>query len=329
MNCGILIGKGVRFLNIDHLRYFLVLSQEMHYSRAAQRLNISQSGLSHAIAALEQELGVSLFQKSGRGIALGRYGAALLSQAQQIVALADSCLRHFQMLREGVGTLRLQTIPLLIIPTVTRLCRQFKQANPGCDFEFSTGMSSQVCQSVIQGKADIGFCSKILPDPQLVYAAIQRRAMVAAVPLDHPLARQDTVTLEETLPYPHVTYSWLSGQRDPVDRLFAPVRDRWHIAYQVEDANFILELVAQGFGITVLLDTPPVHRPDVKVLPLTHPVQESDFYSSAEAPLTPWAAWSGFSIFAWRNPRRKQILLFNNFLSHKNSRLERIPNGCF
>ena len=74
---------------------------------------------------------------------------------------ADSCLRHFQMLREGVGTLRLQTIPLLIIPTVTRLCRQFKQANPGCDFEFSTGMSSQVCQSVIQGKADIGFCSTI------------------------------------------------------------------------------------------------------------------------------------------------------------------------
>lgn len=55
-------------MNIDHLRYFLVLSQEMHYSRAAQRLNISQSGLSHAIAALEQELGVSLFQKSGRGL---------------------------------------------------------------------------------------------------------------------------------------------------------------------------------------------------------------------------------------------------------------------
>lgn len=137
----------------------------MHYSRAAQRLNISQSGLSHAIAALEQELGVSLFQKSGRGIALGRYGAALLSQAQQIVALADSCLRHFQMLREGVGTLRLQTIPLLIIPTVTRLCRQFKQANPGCDFEFSTGMSSQVCQSVIQARRTSASAPKSSPIP--------------------------------------------------------------------------------------------------------------------------------------------------------------------
>ena len=59
----------MRFLNIDHLRYFLVLSQEMHYSRAAQRLNISQSGLSHAIAALEQELGVSLFFRGPRGAA--------------------------------------------------------------------------------------------------------------------------------------------------------------------------------------------------------------------------------------------------------------------
>ena len=89
---------------------------------------------------------------------------------------------------------------------------------------------------------------------------------------------EESVTLEETLPYPHVTYSWLSGQRDPVDRLFAPVRDRWHIAYEVEDANFILELVAQGFGITVLPDTPPVHRPGVKRLPVTDPVQTSDFY---------------------------------------------------
>ena len=63
-----------------------------------------------------------------------------------------------------------------------------------------------------------------------------------------------------------------------MDRLFAPVRDQWHIAYEVEDANFILELVAQGFGITVLPDTPPVHRPGVKRLPVTDPVQTSDFY---------------------------------------------------
>ena len=290
-------------MNIDHLRYFLVLSQEMHYSRAAQRLNISQSGLSHAIVTLEKELGVSLFQKSGRGIALGRFGEALLPQAQQIVALADSCLRNFQMLKDGVGTIRLQTIPLLVIPTVTRLCRQFMGENPGCDFTFSTGMSRQVCQALTEGKVDIGFCSKIYSDPQLEYAPILRRSMVAAVPLDHPLAQQSSVTLEDTLPYPHVTYSWLSGQRDPVEALFAPVRDRWRIAYEVEDANFILELVAQGFGITVLLDTPPVHRPDVKVLPLTQPVQMGDFYIVRRKPPHPLANVDRFFDFCVEQAR--------------------------
>ena len=128
-------------------------------------MNISQSGLSHAIASLEKALGVTLFQKSGRGIALGRFGKALLPQARQIVALADSCLRNFQMLKEGVGTIRVQTIPLLVAPTVTRLCRQFKEDNPGCDFEFSTGMSSQVCQAVTEGKADIGFLLQDLQRP--------------------------------------------------------------------------------------------------------------------------------------------------------------------
>lgn len=290
-------------MNIDHLRYFLVLSQEMHYSRAAQRLNISQSGLSHAIVTLEKELGVSLFQKSGRGIALGRFGEALLPQAQQIVALADSCLRNFQMLKDGVGTIRLQTIPLLVIPTVTRLCRQFMGENPGCDFTFSTGMSRQVCQALTEGKVDIGFCSKIYSDPQLEYAPILRRSMVAAVPLDHPLAQQSSVTLEDTLPYPHVTYSWLSGQRDPVEALFAPVRDRWRIAYEVEDANFILELVAQGFGISVLLDTPPVHRPDVKVLPLTQPVQMGDFYIVRRKPPHPLANVDRFFDFCVEQAR--------------------------
>ena len=128
--------------------------------------------------------------------------------------------------------------------------------------------------------------------------------MVAAVPLDHPLAAQTSVTLEDTLPYPHVTYSRLSGQRDPVDRLFAPVRDRWHIAYQVEDANFILELVAQGFGITVLLDTPPVHRPDVKILPLTDPVWESDFYILRRRSPHPLASVDQFFDFCVKESQR-------------------------
>lgn len=292
-------------MNIDHLRYFIVLTQEMHYSRAAEQLNISQSGLSHAIAALEKELGVPLFQKSGRGIQLGRYGQALLPQAQQIVAMADSCLHSFRMLREGVGTIRLKTIPLLIIPTVTKLCRLFKEAHPDCDFQFSTGMSSEVCQALKEGKIDIGFCSNPMVDPALEYVSIQRRRLVAAVPLDHPLAGRESVTLEDTLPFPHVTYSWLSGQRHTMDRLFSPVKDRWNIAYEVEDADFIMELVSQGFGMAVMLETPPVFRPDVKLLPLTGPTEESHFYIARRRDPHPLAAVDLFFDFCVEESKKE------------------------
>lgn len=297
IQCWYLFGKGASAVNIDHLRYFLILAQENHYSRAAQRLNISQSGLSHAIAALEAELGLPLFQKRGRGIELGPYGAALLPQAQQIVTLADHCVRSFQMLRDGVGVIRLRTIPQLITPTVAKLCRLFKEENPDTDFSFTTGMSSEVCQSLLSGEADIGFCSKPLEDPALEYVPIQKRRMVAVVPLDHPLAARQAVRLAETLPYPHVTYSWRSGQRDAVDRIFAPVRQDWQIAYEVEDANFILELVAQGFGITVMLETPPVYRNDVKVLSLTDAAGESKFYIARRKQRSPIPSVGRFFAF--------------------------------
>ena len=87
-------------MNIDHLRYFLVLSQEMHYSRAAQRLNISQSGLSHAIAALEQELGVTAVQKN--------------------VYMLDGC------------TITLQPLPPGVLPNIPRTLVTFSGEDDAC-----------------------------------------------------------------------------------------------------------------------------------------------------------------------------------------------------
>lgn len=265
-------------MNIEHLRYFIVLARTEHYGQAAEKLCISQPGLSHAITALENELRVSLFQRSGRGIHLDRYGKLLLPEAERIVTMADNCVRNFQMLRQGVGVIRLCTIPLVIIPLVAGLARSFKDQYPQCDFEFSTGMSSTVYQSLKDRQIDIGFCSQVTYDPEMEYVPVQKQHMIVAVPLEHPLAAQDSATLEETLAYSHITYTWTSGLRDTIDRLFAPARDRWHIAYEVEDADFIMELVAQNFGITVMPEVPPVYRPGVKLLRLSAPAWESYFY---------------------------------------------------
>lgn len=103
--------------------------------------------------------------------------------------------------------------------------------------------------------------------------------MIVAIPKGHPLEQHKTVTLNETLDYPHVTFSWLSGLRNTIDQLFAPVRAQWNIAYEVEDADFIMRLVAHGFGITVIPEIPVTHlHPSVKLLRLSDPHWESHFY---------------------------------------------------
>lgn len=219
------------------------------------------------------------------------------------MALADSCLRNFQMLKDGVGTIRLQTIPLLVIPTVTRLCRQFMGENPGCDFTFSTGMSRQVCQALTEGKVDIGFCSKIYSDPQLEYAPILRRSMVAAVPLDHPLAQQSSVTLEDTLPYPHVTYSWLSGQRDPVEALFARCGTGGASPTRWRMPTSSWSWWPRASASPSCWTPRRVHRPDVKVLPLIQPVQTGDFYIVRRKPPHPLANVDRFFDFCVEQAR--------------------------
>ena len=77
-------------MNLTYLKYFLELAKIQHYGRAAELLGISQPGLSHAIAALEKELGMPLFKKDGRNIALNRFGKMLMPEAEKILPIMSS-----------------------------------------------------------------------------------------------------------------------------------------------------------------------------------------------------------------------------------------------
>lgn len=88
-------------INLQYLRYFLVLGRLQHYSKAPEQLHISQPGLSHVITALERTFGVPLFQKTGRGIVLSEYGKMLLPEAEKIVCLTQDCIHSFQQMKKG------------------------------------------------------------------------------------------------------------------------------------------------------------------------------------------------------------------------------------
>lgn len=267
-------------MNLFHLRYFVELARTQHYTRAAEKLCITQPSLSHAITQLERELGVALFEKNGRNTALTQYGEQFLSCAQQALSTLDEGVDSLKRAANGEGLIRLGLLRTLGEEFVPSLAARFLAANPGKDirFTFSTGVTQQLLESLSARRFDMVFCSR--PPVELGFTSIpvHRQDLVLIVPRDHPLACRHSVDLPDTLDEPLVCFSKASGLRNVVDGLYAQIGAAPHIAYETEEDQVIAGLVAHGFGIAVVPYMEMLLRLNVKILQISHPVWERNFY---------------------------------------------------
>jgi DNA-binding transcriptional LysR family regulator len=127
--------KGAVSMNLHHLRYFVTLAHLEHYTKAAKQLSITQPSLSHAIAALEEELNVRLFEKDGRSVVLTRWGNVFLKDVEEILAHLDSSVANLKMTGTGNGTIDIGCVRVLGASYVPGLMREFIKANPDKTFE--------------------------------------------------------------------------------------------------------------------------------------------------------------------------------------------------
>ena len=267
-------------MNLPQLRYFVELAHTQHFTRAAERLCITQPSLSHAITQLENELGVPLFERTGRATALTRYGEQFLSCVQQTLTTLDEGVDALQRVARGEGLIRLGLLRTLGVEFVPKLAARFLAANPDKDirFTFNTGVTQQLLEELLANRFDLVFCSQPPAELRLTAAPVSRQDLVLIVPRSHPLANLHTVDLADTLPYPQVFFSKGSGMRDIVDDLFAKIGGTPQIAYETEEDQVIAGLVAQGFGISVVPYMELLLRLDVKILQIDRPVWERNFY---------------------------------------------------
>ena len=267
-------------MNLLHLRYFVELAHTKHFTRAAERLCITQPSLSHAITQLETELGVPLFERSGRSTALTRFGEQFLTCAQQTLSTLDEGVDALQRVARGEGLIRLGLLRTLGVDFVPGLAARYLRENPDRNlrFTFNTGVTQQLLEGLTARRFDLVFCSQPPARLQLTAVPVSRQDLVLIVPRAHPLAALHAVDLAETLPYPQVYFSPGSGMRDVVDGLFAQIGGSPQIAYETEEDQVIAGLVAQGFGIAVVPYMEMLLRLDVKILQISHPVWERDVY---------------------------------------------------
>ena len=267
-------------MNLDHLRYFVRLAEVRHYTRAAEQLGISQPSLSHAINQIEAELGVPLFEKSGRNTTLTRFGEEFLECAEHSLSILDASIETLQRYGRGEGVVRLGFLRTLGINYIPQLTSDFLKADPDCNVQFSfhSGLSSELLEDLIQRKYDFVFCSE--PDPALGLnaVAVDSQELVVIVPKDHPLAERESISLAETLPYPAVCFAEGSGLRKIVDRMYDAVGGKPASVVETEEDEVIAGLVSSGFGTAVVPYMDMLEKLEVSVLKITDPPYSRNFF---------------------------------------------------
>lgn len=267
-------------MNLDHLRYFVKLSELRHYTRAAEQLCISQPSLSHAISQLESELGVPLFEKSGRNTVLTRYGEEFLECAQRSLGILDAGMESLQRSAKGEGVVRLGFLRTLGVDFIPKLTSDFIAADPnsGVEFSFHSDLSSGLIDGLLHHKFDLVFCSEPEKSLGLTATPVTSQKLVMIVPNGHPLADKESIGLAETLGYPAVWFAKGSGLRKVVDGMYEQVGGKPISVVETEEDEVIAGLVAAGFGIAVVPDMDMLHKLDISVLEITSPPYHRDFF---------------------------------------------------
>lgn len=268
-------------MNLSHLRYFVQLSRTRHYARAAEQLHITQPSLSNAISLLEEELGVPLFERTGRRSVLTDCGQQFLESVERALAILDEGTEAMQRIARGEGLIRLGFLRTLGVDFVPDLAAGFLTAHPEQDirFTFDSGPTPALLERLKQGQLDLVFSS---PPPDrgsgLTAEVVGRQDLVLAVPRNHPLAGHGPIDLRDTELWEYILFSRSSGLRPVVDTLFQRAGFQPKIAYEVEEDQVIAGLVARGFGIAVVPQMEILERLPVAVLPIAAPVWERNFY---------------------------------------------------
>lgn len=263
-------------MNLFYLRYFVTLAHVRHYTRAAKQLCIAQPSLSHAIAQLEKELGVPLFEKTGQNTTLTRFGEEFLICAERTLSILDAGVESIQRSARGDGLIRLGFLRTLGVEFIPRLAADFLRENSDSDiqFTFHTGVTQTLLEDLMNRKFDLVFCSQPSADLNLTAISVQKQDLVLIVPKEHPLADRHTVELAETLSYPQVFFEKSSGIRAVVEQMFSDIGAKPEIAYETEEDQVIAGLVAQGFGIAVVPYMDLLLKLDLKILQISSPACE-------------------------------------------------------
>ncbi len=243
-------------MELRQIRSFLSIAETLHFGRTAELIHLSQPALSLQIKALEEEVGVRLFERNRRKTTLTAAGLAFRDDAAAALSQLEQAMRSARLAANGkLGLLRIGFISTVGSEIVPNIVRQFRELNPEVEFSLRAIPTADQVQMLESGTLDIGFFRlPIGGHSALEVVTVHRERFVLVVPASHKLATRKRVRLSEVSGQNFVLYerTYAPGFHDLIFGMLRDARIVPNISQTAAELSMLISLVDAHMGVAIL-----------------------------------------------------------------------------
>ncbi|MGH8431312.1 MAG: LysR substrate-binding domain-containing protein [Solimonas sp.] len=264
-------------IDLRQLRQFIAVAEELHFHKAAARLNMSQPPLTAAVRKLEEEVGTELIERRNRTIRLTAAGAALLDEARRTIRQADRAVDAAREAAQGqTGTVRVSYVGSALYGRLPRLIRRFRQDSPTVRLELREATTAQQVSMLRSRLTDIAVVIPPAGDSaDMTIELFDADRLAIAMPRDHRLARSGRIALAALADEPFVFWPAIEGRGFHVQaiRLCTQAGFTPRVVQEAYGMHAVLSLVAVGAGVSLVPASMSTFRADEVVY---HPIRAKE-----------------------------------------------------
>ncbi len=253
-------GRGVHterawMFDLNQLRCFVVVADELHFGRAAARLNMTQPPLSRQIQVLEHIVGVMLLERTSRSVRLTAAGRSFLPEARRILKLSENATRVAQRIALGkAGSIKIGFTAATAYSFLPELVKACRERLPEVDLSLREMVSGDQLEALSAGQIDVGLLRPPVSRPEYHAVRVAAEPLLAAIPEGHPLASAPVISLRDFDAEPFIMYSPYESRyfHDLLAAQFNKAEILPRYVQHLSQIHSVLALVRSGLGLGIV-----------------------------------------------------------------------------